>query len=321
MMPPLYSTLPEADEMVTLQNCQHIRMASRTNQRIIMLNRGAEKKGFLVCKDCGAAVPANQEEEFKKIQRPYNNKYAKGKCSHADRVNVNIGYDFVTDMLVLEFELDPNIIDVRPRENPWVNRAAQSLAEALRLAVSQRLDIEFDELVTGFRFRRNARQCFIDVYMYDNLSSGAGYAVGVAKEISNLLGDIKRILTDCKCESACYKCLKHYRNQYVHGQLDRYAALDLLEWGMNSKVRDRLDVVEQKRLIEPLVGILNNSRCDINITKDDISISMNGKTKQLEIYPAMCKKGFDGSMVRISDAMIKYAKPYAVKRIIDQMKW
>ena len=67
--------------------------------------------------------------------------------------------------------------------------------------------------------------------------------------------------------------------------------------------------------------ILKNSKCDITITKDYISIAMNEKTKQLEIYPAMCKKGFDGSMVRISDAMIKYAKPYAVKRIIDQMKW
>lgn len=320
IMPPLYSTLPEADEMVTINNCKHIRMASRTNQRIIMINRGAEKKGFLVCKDCGAAVPANQEEEFKKIQRPYNNKYAKGKCNHADRVNVNIGYDFVTDMLVLEFELDPKLIDVRPRENPWVNRAAQSLAEALRLAVSQRLDIEFDELVTGFRFRRNARQCFIDVYMYDNLSSGAGYAVGVAKEISNLLDDIKRILTDCQCGSACYKCLKHYRNQYVHGQLDRYAALDLLEWGIYSKVHDHFNISEQIKLIEPLVGILENSKCDINITEDHIGISMNGKTKKLEVYPGMCKKIYDSNTVSVSDAMIKYAKPYAINGIVNQFK-
>ena len=159
----------------------------------------------------------------------------------------------------------------------------------MRLAVSQRLDIEFDELVTGFRFRRNARQCFIDVYMYDNLSSGAGYAVGVAKEISTILSDIKRILTECQCESACYKCLKHYRNQYVHGQLDRHAALDLLEWGINSKVHDSLDISEQIKLIEPLVGILKNSQCDISINENHVNITKSGKTKHLEVYPSMCK--------------------------------
>lgn len=321
MMPPLYSTLPEAEEMKQLNNCQHIRMASRTNQRIIMLNRGAEKKGFLVCKDCGAALPANQEAEFKKIKRPYTNPFAKKGCSHADTVNVNIGYDFVTDMLVLEFELDMDLIDARPRENPWVNRAAQTLAEALRLAVSQRLDIEFDELVTGFRFRRNMKQCFIDVYMYDNLSSGAGYAVSVANEITNLLNDIRRILTYCNCDSACYKCLKHYRNQIVHGQLDRSAALELLDWGMNAKIHDKLELSAQKKLIEPLIDILNNSKCIVDTSEKNLLISMNGKTKLLEIYPAMCKKGYDNNRVLVSDAKLKHAKPYAVKEIIEQLRW
>lgn len=47
--------------------------------------------------------------------------------------NVNLGYDFITDMLVLEFTIDVRIIDARRNDNPWLNRAAQSLAEALRL--------------------------------------------------------------------------------------------------------------------------------------------------------------------------------------------
>ena len=54
---PLYSTLPDSDEMQELSGCRHIRIASRTNQRIIMLNRGVEDHGFMVCKDCGAAMP------------------------------------------------------------------------------------------------------------------------------------------------------------------------------------------------------------------------------------------------------------------------
>ena len=45
---PLYSTLPDAEEMKLAPGCKNIRIASRTNQRIIMLNKGSDDKGFMV---------------------------------------------------------------------------------------------------------------------------------------------------------------------------------------------------------------------------------------------------------------------------------
>ena len=84
--PPEYSTLPEHDEMSKVPNCKHIRMASRNNQRIIMLNRGSNDKGFVVCRDCGAAVPNTKKEPLKGVERPHRSNYA--KCRHADTVNV-----------------------------------------------------------------------------------------------------------------------------------------------------------------------------------------------------------------------------------------
>ena len=92
---------------------------------------------------------------------------------------MNLGYDFVTDMLVLEFALDRQQIDINPMRNSWLNRAGQSFAEALRLAVCQELDIEFTELVTGYRIRQNRAGDFVDIYLYESLSSGAGYAVSI----------------------------------------------------------------------------------------------------------------------------------------------
>lgn len=130
-----------------------------------MLNKGVGGKGFTICCDCGAAMPGDDPVVLKDVLRPYRSKFNKTRCSHADTDNVNLSYDFVTDMLVLEFTLDRHLIDVNSQRNSWLNRAGQSLSEALRLAVCQELDIEFTELVTGYRVRHNQDSDFADVYL------------------------------------------------------------------------------------------------------------------------------------------------------------
>ena len=99
-----------------------------------MLNKGVGNKGFTVCCDCGAAMPGDDESVLKNVMRPYRSKFNRTRCKHTDTINVNLGYDFITDMLVLEFELDRMKVDVNAEKSSWLNRAGQSLVEALRLA-------------------------------------------------------------------------------------------------------------------------------------------------------------------------------------------
>lgn len=315
---PLYSTLPEADEIQSVRGCKNIRIASRTNQRIIMLNKGSENTGFMVCKDCGAAMPGNDQSILDKVNRPYKSKYLRSRCRHSNAINVNLGYDFVTDMLVLEFALDDSRIDTHRKDNPWLSRAAQSLAEALRLTASQELDIEFTELVTGYRLRKNTFGSFVDIYLYDSLSSGAGYAVGVANEIENLLNKMKDLLSGCNCGGACHKCLKHYRNQYVHGMLDRFAALELLQWGMEGTIVKSIPVKVQQNYIKPLENILEESGCTLSYTDNDITVNLFSNPKHLVVYPAMWVEPHRSGTIFVSDALIKFAKPYAVQKIIAE---
>ncbi|MBR0455593.1 MAG: DEAD/DEAH box helicase [Firmicutes bacterium] len=315
---PLYSTLPDADEMWKVPGCVNIRIASRTNQRIIMLNKGRENTGFMVCNDCGAAMPGNDVKVLDGIDRPYKSKYLRGRCKHPSTTNVNLGYDFVTDMLVLEFELDDSLIDTKRKDNPWLNRAAQSLAEALRLTASKELDVEFSELVTGYRLRKNTKGQFVDIYLYDSLSSGAGYAVSVSEEIETLLIEIEALLKGCDCSSACHKCLKHYRNQYVHGILDRFAALDLLRWGKEGKVAPAILMKAQQRTIAPLGGILEESGCPISFEEQDMVVGRCGHAKHLVVYPAMWVEPKRSDTIFVSDALVKYAKPYAVQKIATE---
>ena len=264
-------------------------------------------------------MPGDDISVLNDINRPYKSKYARSKCRHSNCFNVNLGYDFITDMLVLEFTIDDRIINAKRNDNPWLNRAAQSLAEALRLVASKKLDVEFTELVTGYRLRTGSDSSYVDIYLYDSLSSGAGYAVSVANAIAELLTDTKELLSSCDCGSACSKCLKHYKNQYVHGMLDRFAALQLLEWGIDGISASPIKPEKQIKMIMPLVNILKQSGCEI-IADGEITATGRRNTKKVVVYPAMWVEPYAFGTVFVSDAYIKYAKPYAVQKILDSIR-
>ncbi len=312
---PLYSTVPDSDDISSIKGYSRIRIASRSNQRIIMINKGVESKGFVVCEDCGAAMPGENPKVLDSVSRPYNNRLATSRCRHSNVRYVNLGYDFVTDMMVLEIELDPNLIDVHTGYNPWIDMGAQSLAEALRLAASKELDIEFSELVTGYRLRKNKVGAFVDVYLYDSLSSGAGYSYAVSESIETILKQVMDMLGSCSCESSCYKCLKHYRNQFVHGRLDRFAAIQMLKWGKEGAMADKLDYEAQRNLVSSLCSILSYQGIELDYCNNDIFVVRNGIRKRLVVYPAMWKEPVDQNTIYVSDFLIKNAKPYAVKKI------
>ena len=316
---PIYSTLPESEDVHAVEGYSNIRAAVRSNQRIIMLNQGMSNKGFMVCCDCGAALPGDSPHVLDGVMRPYRSKFLRTRCKHNDTINVNMGYDFITDMLVLEIALDGEQIDVNPERTSWLSRAGQSLAEALRLAACQELDIEFAELVTGYRIRQNYHGNYIDIYLYDSLSSGAGYAVGIEQSIQKLLCKTRELLSECTCDSACYNCLKHYRNQFVHGMLDRNAALDLLNWGEKGQKSQALSYEIQKKLLMPIERILQLS--GINLSEADNRTWVKGKydKKEISIYPAMWKKPSEEGTVFVSDSLLKHAKPFALKTIVESL--
>lgn len=312
---PLYSTLPSLDNIEPVEGCTHLRMANRPGQRIIMINDGGEK-GFVVCQDCGAAVPTPREEALKGVvKRPYRLPFSK-PCYHADTMKVDLGYDFITDMLVLECTLDRLQLDTR-RSSPWLERAAQSLAEVLRLQVSQKLDIEFTELVSGYRIRESGQGVFVDLYLYDSLSSGAGYAVGLAPRMGEILRDIECFLSQCSCDDACQQCLKHYRNRHVHGLLDRFAALDLLRWAMTGKRAAPLEGDVQAKLLSPFASVLNEVHIQIEKVDEKLFLSSGNRRKELEIYPAMWLRPSRANLISIKDMDMKHARPVALREMCE----
>lgn len=317
---PLYSTQPKHDDLTMLSGAKKIEVAVRSNQRIIMENKGPLGKGFLICPDCGAAIPVTNPEGIKKIKRPYYLRNQNQTCSHSRAENYNLGYDFVTDMLVIQIELDRNKMDLDRKNNPWVSRAALSLAEAFRLVACEELDIEFNELVTGYRIRDSRKGYFIDLYLYDSLSSGAGYAVGIKDQINNIFDQIEKRLSKCTCESACYDCLKHYQNQNVHGLLDRHAALELLCWARKGVLPDPLSLALQEKLLESVRTILQNSGFQLIKEGQHFSVSKGKTKKKLAIVPGACAKHCDEHTIELGDSLLKYEKPIFVNALKEQME-
>lgn len=319
VQPPLYSTLPSENEMNIIDGFLNIRQAMREEQNIILLNKGPLNTGFKICPDCGAIAPNISESPLNGVSKPFRQNEM--RCSHHNAEDINIGYDFKTDMLVLEFWLDPKVIDINIKNNLWLSRAGTSLAESLKLVAGCELDIEFTELVTGYRIRNTDKGAYIDVYMYDSLSSGAGYSKRIAEITKKLLEATIEMLSNCTCGSACYDCLKHYRNQHVHSLLDRFAAKELLEWGAYGKLPQSLDIDEQWKLLKPIEAILKENGIDVKKDVTKITLSNRKKSIEIEVFPSMIINKKQGIIV-ISDYLLKYAKPTALeymKRQFDDL--
>ena len=101
--------------------------------------------------------------------------------------------------------------------------------------------------------------------------------------------------------------------------LDRYAALQLLEWGSDGISASPINPEKQIKMIMPFVNILKQSGCEI-IVDSEITAIGRRNTKKVVVYPAMWVEPCAAGTIFVSDAYIKYAKPYAVQKILDSIR-
>ncbi|MCK8519266.1 DEAD/DEAH box helicase [Methanoculleus sp. 7T] len=315
---PCYFATPDRNDMKDI-GCQHIRAAVRSD-KIRIINKGLKGRGFNVCQNCGAAEVAEQSNDdehevrpLMDVDRPYNFPGITSKCFHSP-INVYLGHTFATDMIVFEFELDKSKINTNYIDM-WISSAATTLTEAFLLAASRTLDIDFTDIKGGHRVHGTEDTAFVDIYIYDSLSSGAGYATGLWDMIDLLLQNVEDVL-DCDkgCATACHSCLKHYWNQRVHRKLDRFAALDLLKWGRYGDLPKPITIDEQDKIITPLKRLLIDAHPEIQFHHDQesTSITLPKTSIKLVVYPAMWAISTrSDSTLYISDRRITKALPKA----------
>jgi ATP-dependent helicase YprA (DUF1998 family) len=277
---------------------EHGQIRYAIDQPLVVVNRGDEETndGFLVCDHCGQAGLASKGEP-PYHRRPYliqvpPRQPHPGKCPGIFR-NVFLGNLFRSDLMLLRITLKPpfgqNLADRVFRVA--VEDALRSLAEGLLKAASLHLDIDPGEFSAGFRLlpRHGKRFLRADVYLFDNLSGGAGYAEQAGQEIDAVLLRLTDVLTKCPndCETSCQGCLRHYGNRFWHESLDRWLALSLLSYLRDGNAPPTTGLGEQARRLESLrrmleldgyqartAAVLDGQFVPLLVTRDDHSVAV-----------------------------------------------
>jgi hypothetical protein len=102
-----------------------------------------------------------------------------------------------------------------------------NIGEALRTAATRLLDMGPDDLQLLLVPKPDDK---LDLLMYDPMPGGSGLLEQMLSRWRELVATARDVLAGCVqgCDTACYACLKTFRNQFHHGRLNRHDALVLM---------------------------------------------------------------------------------------------
>ena len=179
---------------------------------LVVLCEGHNRQGFYICLACGGHLT----EQVHEHQTPWDT-----PCSGTLR-HFSLGHELVTDVVRMQV---PHL------DGEW---AAYSVGYALLLGAAEGLgvpDTDLNVTIAGVDSRETVVSPTVSIVLYDNVPGGAGLVAQLEREdvfaavLSHAQGRVKG---DCGCDSSCYGCLRSYRNQFAHPNLDRKVALEIL---------------------------------------------------------------------------------------------
>jgi len=234
-------------------------LAFARDQHLAMVNKGEEDSqymGFLVCNLCGKTGDRNTPlgphmRDYKTFPK------APGRCN-GEFEDVYLGYGFSSDVLLLRIPLKPQFRfdPVQKTEREPISDALLSLAEAIVISIGRTLEIDVREINSGFRFGLQADDRYADLFFYDTLSGGAGYATQAGEQFEAVMRCARAVLGHCTCGSSCTECLRHFGNRFHHNRLDRWLALDLLNYILDGNLPEAFPINSQRSILTPLIDML-----------------------------------------------------------------
>ena len=106
--------------------------------------------------------------------------------------------------------------------------SVESVAYAIQRGLCSYLDVEESDIGVSWRWlsrRRSQAKAEAEIILYDNTPGGAGFVKHGFENWTEIIASGINICSMCRCDSACYDCLKGYGNQVYHEKLNRFEAL------------------------------------------------------------------------------------------------
>ena len=218
---------------------------------LFMRNMGPDRAnpGFTICSECGRNIDSDGPAQHTyPAHVPPHRGYRRGPragdpCPNkADFDNrVVLGHRFNSEVILLAVNM-PAFLDA-PIVEPSGKAVWYSFGTLMAEAAARHLQISPDEVQVGVRPMRDSRSRVQgEVFIYDNVPGGAGYARAIQHNLSDIVElalELGRRCPNPRCSEACYHCLLGYRNQQVHNLLDRNLAVSMLEYLLEGR-RPRL---------------------------------------------------------------------------------
>jgi ATP-dependent helicase YprA (DUF1998 family) len=187
-----------------------------------MVNDGLGR-GFKICNSCGWAEPIDFSPGIK--GRSTHNNPLTGKSCNRSTKTYHLGHRFMTD--VLEISLDGRY------ELLYGRASMMSLMYALLDGASEELGIRRDD-VDGTLFYKDFGKP-PHMILYDTVPGGAGHVERIHNKLYQVAVTALKKASNCECgeDTSCYNCLRNYRNQFFHDDLQRGMAMNLLKVMLN----------------------------------------------------------------------------------------
>lgn len=205
----LYTTRPFFNgfidlSKVTEQELLGVRVTKAIPGTLVILCEGHGNRMFYICRSCGRHMSGKKRTH----KAPW------GLACNGTIGKYALGHELVTDVLRIQF------LDL---EDQW---EAYSLAYAVLLGAADTLNLPSTDLNVTITAGNNPGKT--SIVLYDDVPGGAGLVEHFEDEqnFRAMLSKAKeRVNGGCGCDRSCYGCLRSYRNQFAHPELNRYEAL------------------------------------------------------------------------------------------------
>jgi len=191
-------------------NEKFLRFFKRRDCQLVNLGlryRKGEQLGFPICPRCGEIrSPDSTDPELQRFLDVH-----KKRCKIDDIRWTTIHVNMAADVMF-----------IGPYEK---EEMAINAVEGIRIGAENVLDM--GEVELGIYIAQDLAGTYYATLL-DPMPGGSGFLNKIVTEWPSIIQAGKAKLENCKCEKACYSCMKRYRNQRHHRVLNREEAKDLL---------------------------------------------------------------------------------------------